>query len=194
MVFVVGLAGPGRVGKSTTAKALVKMFNINHYDIKAINTAFAKPLYDVASLLTGLPIDTLKDEVYKETPWTIENSPIPTLNGWTPRKFLQIIGTECFRQNVSESFWVEATLKQISNYDVAFVEDARFENEFTFCDMVIELERDGVEYAMNHPSAMPPPEKCVDIKFKLIPNVNLLPLVELINDKMITKLIYKNRG
>jgi hypothetical protein len=184
MVFVVGLAGPGHVGKSTTAKALVSCFNKYYPGIKPVNTAFAGPLYQVASLLTGIAIELLKDEVYKETPWTETTAPMPSLINWTPRKFLQIIGTECFRQNVGENFWIETTFQQISKYDIAFLEDARFVNEFKFCDMVIELERDGVEYAMNHLSAMPPPAEYVDKKIKLYDGIDFLPTIKEIMNKL----------
>jgi septin family protein len=172
MVFKVGLAGPGKVGKSTTAKNLVKSIQKQYPSCKVTNYAFAKMLYDVASLLSDIPVDVLKDEHNKEVPWTSESSPIPSLVGWTPRKFLQIIGTECFRNNVCNSFWIETTMNKIKDYDIAIIEDARFPNEYETCDLVIELKRDGVEYARNHLSAMPPDEHFIWRKIELTRNMS----------------------
>jgi len=177
MVFVIGLAGPGHVGKSTTAKALVSTFNKVYPDLKVTNAAFATPLYEVASLLIKIPIDVLKGEIYKETVWTKETSPMNSLVGWTPRKFLQVIGTECFRNNVNSDFWIDATFQEIKSFDVVFMEDSRFENEYKFSDLVIELERDGIIYAKNHPSAMPPDEKYIYKKLKLHSKIDFTDII-----------------
>lgn len=178
MVYIVGLAGPGKVGKSTTAKRLVNAFRERHDQLRVTNYAFAQPLYEVASLLTELPVDTLRNESYKETPWTDKTAPIPGLIDWTPRKFLQVVGTECFRNQVCSSFWVQMTLKKISSFDIAFIEDARFPNEYELCNIVIELEREGVVYAKNHPSAMPPEEKYVWKKIRLTKDMSYNELAD----------------
>lgn len=177
MVFIVGLAGPGKVGKSTTAKRLVASFNTLYPNLKVSNYAFAAPIYEISSLLTGLPIEKLKDESLKELTWNKKTAPMPCLEGWTPRKFLQIIGTECFRNNVDKNFWIETALQKIKSFDIAFIEDARFTNEFERCNTVIELERDGVEYAMNHPSAMPPPRHFIQKKIKLFADMDYSSIV-----------------
>lgn len=178
MVFIVGLAGPGMVGKSTTARNLVASYNLLHPNVNVTSYAFATPLYEVASLLTNLSIPELKDERLKELTWNKKTAPMPCLEGWTPRKFLQVIGTECFRNNVSRNFWIETALQKIKKFDIAFIEDARFTNEFEICNTIIELERNGVEYAMNHPSAMPPPQHFVYKKVKLFIGMNYNELVE----------------
>lgn len=178
MAKIIGLAGPGKVGKSTTANALSRELAAVDSSLKIIRYAFASPIYTIASTLTGLSVSDLKNEKTKEVPWTAENAPMPCLIGWHPRKFLQIIGTECFRDNVSQNFWVEATLQYVKNFDIAIIEDARFDNEFELCDLVIELERDGVEYAKNHPSAMPPNPKYVWEKIHLTPGISFTNLAQ----------------
>lgn len=172
MGFKIGLAGPGKVGKSTTARKLVEAFTKLYPTVSITRYAFAQPLYEVASLLSDIPVETLKNEEYKETPWNDETKPIDPLIGWTPRKFLQVIGTECFRNNVSQNFWIDITLKKIKSFDFAIIEDARFVNEFQVCDVVLELERDGVIYAKNHASAMPPPEEYIWRKIPLTRNMS----------------------
>ena len=162
MAYIVGLAGPGLVGKSTTAKRTVLALCGLYGHINVDRYAFAQPIYEVASQLTGIPIDTLKDPVYKETEWNAVNAPMPCLIGWTPRKFLQKIGTECFRDNIGQSFWIESALRKVSEWDIAIMEDTRFPNEFHQCDMIIELHRKGIAYAENHISAMPPDQSLVN--------------------------------
>lgn len=172
MTFIVGLAGPGHVGKSTTAKNLTKSFKFLYPDLKIRTFAFADPIYKMVSELTGLSNETLKNEIYKETPWTKDTTPMPCLIGWTPRKFLQIIGTECFREKVNVNFWVEAALCKLKEYDIVISEDSRFENEYIPANIVIELEREGLEYLKNHASAMPPEQKYIWKKIRLFPDIN----------------------
>lgn len=172
MVFIVGLAGPGHVGKSTTSRNIIKEIQLQEPRLNVTSFAFANPIYYIAEYFTKIPTITLKDEIYKETKWTKKTAPIPCLEGWTPRKFLQIIGTECFRNNININFWIETSIKQISSYDIAIAEDARFSNEYKCCDFVIELKREGIDYLKNHASAMPPDKKYVDKIVKLYPNIS----------------------
>lgn len=156
MTFIVGLAGPAKVGKSTTAKKIVEIASHKYPQIKIIRYAFATPIYEMASYITGWTIDKLKDLKYKEVSWTEETAPFPSLIGYSPRSLLQKIGTECFRNIIAENFWVDLAIKKCEAYDIAIIEDARFSNEFATCNLNIELERTGIVYERNHPSAMPP--------------------------------------
>jgi len=183
MSFIVGLAGPGKVGKSTTAKNIVATFNILHPHLKVGRYAFAQPIYDITAELTGISVDTLKNEVYKETEWSEASAPIECLAGWSPRKLLQIIGTECFRNNVHSDFWVQTALHKIKHLDIAIIEDARFSNEFEYSNVIIELYREGVVYAKNHPSAMPPEERFVSHRLQLVHGMDYQPVVSFIMEK-----------
>ena len=171
MAFKIGLAGPANVGKSTTARRLLEEFDKIEKNC-ATAYAFAEPIYEMVKSITGIPIYILKSQDYKNVEWTEKTAPLPSLKGWTPRKFLQKIGTECFRDQIFEDFWIEYAIKNVNGFDIAIFEDARFENEFKKCDIVIELEREGVVYAMNHPSAMPPDPKYVTMKINLTENLN----------------------
>jgi DNA polymerase III delta prime subunit len=176
MTFIIGLAGPGGVGKSTTAKALSKM--LNGMGIHSTNYAFAEPLYEICSLITGIPIETLKAQNFKEKFWTDQDAPIPCLNGWTPRKLLQMVGTECFRNNIHQNFWIELAISKVKEYDIAVFEDARFTNEYEKCHIVYEVTRDGVDYLQNHASAMPPDKRYISAIINLTKNVDFSPFVE----------------
>lgn len=179
MSYIIALAGPGCVGKSTTAKKIVEALKTKSTDpYFAINYAFANPIYEIVSYITGWPIDMLKNQNLKEKLWDDTDCPLPCLNGWTPRKLLQIIGTECFRNNVSYDFWIQLAIKKTEKYQYVVMEDARFENEFIASDYVIELSRDGVEYACNHASAMPPNPIYIDKKIHLYPDIQFDEIVE----------------
>lgn len=167
MVFIVGLAGPAKVGKSTTAKAAVASFKKQYPGLKVDRYAFATPIYEIVSYITGWDIDKLKDLKYKEEIWTAETAPFPTLIGYSPRILLQKIGTECFRNIIGSNFWVDLTIKKVQHLDIVIIEDARFENEFKVCDLLVEIERSEIKYEMNHPSAMPPDPKYINAKLKI---------------------------
>lgn len=169
MTFIVGLAGPAKVGKTTTAQNIIKCVPKN---IKIDNYAFASKIYEVVHLITDIPIDTLMDQNYKEKEWKKGMSPLPCLEGWTPRKLLQIIGTECFRENIDTNFWVESAIKSVSHLDIVIMSDARFPNEFEYCDLVIELKRDGIKYESDHKSALKPDEKYIDNIVELYPDMD----------------------
>lgn len=182
MIKVIGLAGPAKVGKSTTAKGLVKAFNKLYPQYKVINMAFADPIYKLANLLTGIKIDILKSQSYKEVAWTEKTAPMPCLVGWTPRKFLQIVGTECFRENIHNNFWIESAIRiaESQGYDYVIMEDARFSNEFEISDINIELMRDGIKYEKNHASAMPPDPKYIAFKIDLKPDIKYENYIDII--------------
>jgi len=171
---VICLAGPGGVGKSTTAKQLVKSFKKLYTNLHVDSMAFADPLYSTVSNLVGLPVDLLKSQDYKEVVWTEETAPMPALIGWTPRQLLQKVGTECFRQNIHSDFWVQSALRQayIRNLDIVIMEDARFDNEYAMATINIELKRDGIQYACNHPSAMPPTPSLMHVTLELTPDID----------------------
>lgn len=194
MVKVIGLAGPGGVGKSTTAKGLVKAFNKLQPRYKVTNMAFADPIYQVANLLTGIEISTLKSQEYKEVIWNKNTAPMPCLIDWTPRKFLQIVGTECFRDNIHNNFWVESAIRiaESKGYDIVIMEDTRFPNEFEITDINIELMRDNIKYEENHASAMPPDPKYIDFKIDLHPDINYEEYVDIILDIIRSKHVGHN--
>jgi len=173
VVKVVGLAGPAGVGKSTTTIAFVEIFKKLYPALKTKNIAFADPMYNLISHFTQIPISTLKSQNYKNIKWNQKTAPMPCLNGWSPRRFLQVIGTDCFRNEIHNDFWVQLSIKQAEDNDIIFVEDARFDNEYEMCNIVIELKRDGIQYACDHPSAMPPDKKYIDFVIELHENVDL---------------------
>jgi len=183
MSFLIGLAGPAKVGKTTTAKSLVKSIKNKYSNLKVEYIAFADMLYGTCSYLSRIPVETLADQSYKEVKWTDETAPLPCLSGWTPRKFLQIVGTECFRNNIDNEFWIQCAIKSSKENDITILSDARFENEFKICDYVIELSREGINYEGNHASALPPPKDLIDMEIHLFPEIVFDMQIEVILDR-----------
>lgn len=179
-MFLIGLAGPAGVGKSTTATSLVYSLQSLNKDLKIRYDAFATPLYHICSYLLGIPVETLASQDYKNLPWTEETAPLPCLVGWTPRKFIQKTGTECFRNNIHTDFWVQVSRKMLSNHDIVIMGDARFPNEYQACDYVIELSRNGVEYAGDHASAMKPDSKYIHMNLQLYRDISFTPLASIL--------------
>lgn len=134
--LVVGLLGHAGVGKDS---ATVYMAN----DITGTEvTSFASPLKKIANIV-GFSKKQLTDRTLKETP--------DTFWGISPRQFLQMCGTEMFREVWREDVWVEIARKTIrdpqENTRVIFITDVRFPNEAKMITdeggIVVKIERPG---------------------------------------------------
>lgn len=174
-ISVIGFSGPKNVGKTTTAKKVAKEFK--KLGKPAEPMSLATPVYQIASIITGLPVSLLQDENYKERRWTEETAPLPCLVGMRPRDLLQKIGTECFRDNIHQDIWIQHLLKRAQQLktEIAIVDDIRFTNEVKACNIVIELTREGISYTKEHKS-----ENGVqaDIQTRLYPQINYTHLAQ----------------
>ena len=129
LVALHSLAGSG---KTTTARCLVQ-----HH--KAVEYALASPLKKVCGILYNLTQEQMEDPILKMTP-------IPRLNGATPRYCLQKFGTEVIRKHHSQalpllpykSLWLDLGKEWIAEHpdDFKVISDARFVDEV---DMIREL-------------------------------------------------------
>jgi energy-coupling factor transporter ATP-binding protein EcfA2 len=155
--IIIGLTGPEGVGKSTFSKKLKSILQ-NDFNVKCL--AFADSLYKSVSFLLDVPVETLKSQDYKNLRWTKETAPLYFLEGWTPREFVRKYATEAVRDNIHPNFWVEKTLKECTE-KINIIEDARFNNEFEVCHIVIELQREGVQYIGGHSSSLIPNRKYI---------------------------------
>ena len=92
--MLIGMCGAAGSGKDTIADIL-------GFD----RVAFADPLYEMVSLVTGLTPDEMRDRETKER--TID------WLGQSPRQLLQTLGTEWGRGMVSESIWVDTAMRRV---------------------------------------------------------------------------------
>lgn len=119
--MLIGLTGRAGSGKNTVAEMLAGAGGSQRVRI----AAFADPLYECVSTITGIPADRLRDRAVKEAvvPWL----------GKSPRQMLQLLGTEWGRDSVHPEIWVRSLMWRIEVWldagDDVIVTDVRFDNE-----------------------------------------------------------------
>jgi hypothetical protein len=124
---IIGLVGPIGCGKDTVADILLG----KGYE----PVAFANPLKDVVSVIFGwrrdlLEGDTDESRIFREQedPWWSKKFGYPV----TPRKMLQLMGTEAGRDVFHPDIWIHSLEKQISGVTDVVITDVRFPNEVEF--------------------------------------------------------------
>lgn len=105
------------------------------------------------------PYFATEQEVYdyvKEKDWFWLDGLKPTVEKMTPRKILQLLGTEGGRDVIHPNIWVNATLGDLTEKDHVIITDARFPNEVTGINrkggIVVKIIRPSVVSTSNHPS------------------------------------------
>ncbi len=142
MKRLIGFAGPARVGKSTSAYMLCKKYDFEE-------RAFGDPIKEAMISLTGLDRKYFYDQSFK-------HNYLPLI-GMSPRKLMQLFGTEFVRDMVSEDFFVKimyeklrtTTMNQVIS-DVRFAEEAEIIRHLG--GTVVILSRDSVEVDTSHRS------------------------------------------
>ena len=118
--MLIGLAGPKRSGKTLAAEYLAEVYGFHH-------DSFAAPLRRFACDVLGLTLAEL--EAIKESPveWLDDSSdgrpPV------TPRRFLQLVGTEFGRNLIHPHLWVRSCLRRVEGHANVVISDCRFGNE-----------------------------------------------------------------
>lgn len=125
LIGIVGFAGSG---KGTVGKTLVK----NH---GFISDSFAAPLKDAVAAIFGwdrelLEGDSKESRIWRERPdkfWSKEMEDPK----FTPRKAMQVMGTDALRNHVYDKIWVASLVKrwQDAGQPDTVVTDCRFSNE-----------------------------------------------------------------
>ena len=130
--MIIGLCGNQGAGKDTVGDILIS-------DYGFIKLTFASTLKEIVSVLFSWPRDLLEgitetSRVWRETTddfWSEKTG----IANFTPRKALQIIGTDLFRIHFYNDIWanivenkINIILKNNSNANIV-VTDCRFSNE-----------------------------------------------------------------
>lgn len=95
--LIIGLVGMAKSGKDTAAHMMSTV--VTHAGVHSDHLAFADPIRDIGERF-GFPIETMTDQSLKEG-WLH-----PVFN-ITPRKFMQKVGTEMFRDQLDKDVWVK---------------------------------------------------------------------------------------
>jgi len=158
--LLIGIAGPKRSGKDTLARLLCGALN-------ARQDSFAAPIRNFIGELIGLDPELL--ELHKETP-------IPWLDGVTPRQMMQTVGTEWGRVMVHPELWVNSLMARVSHTQHVVISDVRFPNEaraiLAHGGVVIAVDRPGTGEGDSHISESPLPAELVTFRVRNIGTPN----------------------
>jgi hypothetical protein len=132
--MIIGLCGAQGSGKDTVANILISEYGF-------VKLTFASTLKDVVAILFSWPRDLLEGLTEESRLWreTVDDfwSEKLSISGFTPRKALQMIGTDLFRIHFNNDIWISivennigAMLKNNPNTNIV-ISDCRFANEFT---------------------------------------------------------------
>ena len=186
---LIGFAGQARAGKTTSAR-ICKCLGINsEYDVKDIVeivkkwnyyspmiafhnrtiVSFADPLRRIAEVLTGIPAENWKNPEIKKSKLK------PPYDKYTGREFLEYLGTEVLRDNLTEQVHIHAChIRNNSKHRI--FDDVRLTNEAEYIKseggVVIKVVGRGE--ARNHRSGIPLPDKLVDMEVDNSKNISYL--------------------
>ncbi len=114
---VIALCGPAGSGKSTVANYLVEKYGAQKH-------GFALPLKEMVRRALGFTAE----QVYGTQE---QKEAVDPRYGYSPRWFLQRIGTEGCRATFGDNFWTRQCLDAIvrQNQDLCVIDDMRFADE-----------------------------------------------------------------
>ena len=130
--MIIGLCGAQGSGKDTVANILISEYGF-------VKLTFASTLKDVVAILFSWPRDLLEGLTEESRLWreTVDDfwSSKLSIPSFTPRKALQMIGTDLFRIHFNNDIWISivenkigAMLKNNPNINIV-ISDCRFANE-----------------------------------------------------------------
>jgi hypothetical protein len=120
-IKLIGIHGPLNGGKDTVANYIQ-----DQYPMLFARYAFASPLKHACEVMFGFSREQIEDRVQKEA--------VDPFWGFSPRKAMQLLGTEYGRQMLRDDLWIRRAELEIKNNLAKFdqgtiITDVRFENE-----------------------------------------------------------------
>lgn len=154
--MLIGLAGTKRSGKDTVARYLRERHGFAH-------ESFAGPIRRFAADVLGLTADELE---------SCKEEPVGWLDGMTPRKLMQLVGTEGGRDLIHPQLWIRSAMRRASMHTHGagvVLSDVRFPNEAEAIrysgGKVVRLVGRGV-IGDSHVSEEPLPVRLVDFELR----------------------------
>jgi hypothetical protein len=124
--MIVALCGLQGAGKDTLASVLVQHHGFTRLSFAATLKDVVSSLFDWdRALLEGV---TPQSRQWRETvdDWWSRRLGIPDL---TPRKALQVVGTDLFRKHFDHDIWVACLERKMAGHKHIVITDCRFPNE-----------------------------------------------------------------
>lgn len=137
--IVVGLAGPARSGKDTTADWFVRVWGFYKYSL-------ASPIK--VALRAGLGLTA------SHTDGDLKEEPLPGI-GKSPRQLMQTLGTEWGRQMIHPDIWLTMAQRRNGYEPFMVVPDVRFPNEAEWVrqnGILVHIRRPGATSVSEHAS------------------------------------------
>jgi hypothetical protein len=132
--MIIGLCGSQGSGKDTVANILISEYGF-------VKLTFASTLKDVVAILFSWSRDLLEGLTEESRLWreTVDDfwSEKLSIPNFTPRKALQMIGTDLFRLHFNNDIWISIVENKISTIlknnpkTNIIISDCRFANEFS---------------------------------------------------------------
>lgn len=134
--LVIAFAGYIGAGKDTAATAMEEWVRgsdlLQALDVKCKATSFAKPVKEMLKYIYNLD----DNDVYGHIDRAARERPHANMNGMSPRRAMQLIATEGFRDLVDYDTWVKHWYRNefltASPSDILYLTDFRFQNEYAF--------------------------------------------------------------
>ena len=96
-ILIVGFTGKAKSGKSTAANA-AGQYLLHNYGIPVCTKAFADPIREIGHIF-GFTNEQLNYQEFKEK--------VDERWGISPRKFMQLVGSEMFRTHIGPDVWIK---------------------------------------------------------------------------------------
>jgi hypothetical protein len=128
--MLIGICGLINSGKDTAADYLISEYNFK-------KDSFASTLKDILSVIFGWDRNMLEGDTEKSREWRNKVdewwSTQLNIQDFTPRKAMQLIGTDCIRNHFNNNMWVLTLLKRFNRIDLnkenIVITDCRFPSE-----------------------------------------------------------------
>lgn len=212
--MIIALGGRMGSGKNTVGDIIEKLCLTNNGP-KFEQKSFAGKLKQIASLLTGIPVEDFEDQEFKKSylgaEWgTVELNPLNSIPVFeniefnhlmSVREFLQKLGTDAMRDNLHTNVWCNALFSEyrgpkMSEYNPSnwIITDMRFPNE-----MEAVKERKGITIRVVRPvekskttARLHPSETSLDkakFDYEIINDAGILELIKKVRQILITEKI-----
>lgn len=124
---VIGIVGFKNSGKDTSAGYMIQDFGYT-------KDSFAAPLKDACAAIFGWDRDMLEGETLESREWREIVDPYWShklgIDDFSPRKALQLVGTEKLREGLHEDIWILSLSRRVVKIsDNVVITDCRFPNE-----------------------------------------------------------------
>lgn len=212
--MIIGISGRIASGKNTVGDIIEKLCLTNNGP-KFEQKAFAGKLKQMASLLTGIPVEDFEDQEFKKSylgaEWgTVESNPlnaVPVFENiefnhlMSVRELLQKLGTEAIRNGLHPNAWVNALMceykrPKLSEYNPSnwIITDVRFPNELEAIEDVKGLTLKVVRPVEKSktPARLHPSETSLDkaeFNYTIINDGSIADLIEKVRQILITEKI-----